>query len=163
MDSLRAAAFSIIPSFAAGKRRMTAARRAGLAFEKRVRKELNCDEPEWILYHDRAGEHYAHPDILSHPMMDGSILLLEVKLKLTRKAIFRAREQMNERYIPLAKFLFDGRRIRTGIVGKFLDGTQAHAFSDVVLTDLNSSPALFHWDGYPLDSSLRRPIPPRST
>lgn len=134
---------------------MSAAQCAGLAYENRLRKALGALPPPWIEFYRGAERHFAHPDILAMPMQDGSILLIEAKLKLTEHSVVKALRQLNDKYIPLVEALWSGR-LRLAVVGRYLeDGVSTEPLGDVVLDDLDATPRLFQWWDRALDPSLR--------
>jgi hypothetical protein len=102
----------------------------------------------WLAFRDRNGAGLAQPDVFVLPLPDGSLLLLEAKLKLTERAISEAARQVEGLYAPLLSALFPAAgTVRTAIVGRYLGSRRAAPLAEISWRDLGAVPLLSFWDG----------------
>lgn len=153
------------------RQKLTPAQRAGLAFQRKLSKALPFGpgpssgnaagaalySAPWLAFRDRNGAGLAQPDAFVCPLPDGSVLLLEAKLKLTAAAVAEARRQVERLYLPLLAALFPGAAQRAAIVGRYLGGEAAVPLAELGWADLRPEPLLTFWNGQRSLAGLGQP------
>ena len=143
------------PIFSAqAPRALSKAQRAGLAFQHRLAKGLaaicppnaECRESGWFSFRDRNGPGCASPDVVVRPLPDGSLLLVEAKLKLSLPALEEGLAQLQELYAPLLRTAYPATPLRLLLVGKFLAaGSRAVPLAELRGRDLDETPLVAFW------------------
>lgn len=140
-----------------GATRLTKAQRAGLAFQKKLFGALSsitppgatCQTNSWFSFRDRNGPGCASPDIFVRPLADGSILLVEAKLKLSAVALEEGLKQLLDLYSPLFRTVFPESALRLLLVGRYLSPASAGSgpLTELVGRDLSETPTVAFWPG----------------
>jgi hypothetical protein len=140
-----------------GATRLSKAQRAGLAFQKKLFLALaaiappnaECQTNSWFSFRDRNGPGCASPDIFVRPLADGSILLVEAKLKLSAAALDEGLKQLLSLYSPLFQTIFPESALRLLLVGRYLSPASAGSvpLTELVGRDLGSVPTVAFWPG----------------
>ncbi len=137
-------------------RALSKAQRAGLAFQHRLAKSLaaicppnaECHESGWFAFRDRNGPGCASPDVVVRPLADGSLLLVEAKLKLSPVALEEGLAQLQGLYAPLLRAAYPATPLRLLLVGKFLAaGSRAVPLAELRGRDLGEAPLVAFWSG----------------
>jgi hypothetical protein len=147
--SLEAVCLAASPRRPSSRQRMTAAQKAGLAFQRKLARALpSSTSGPWIAFRDRNGAGLAQPDLYIQPLPDGSVLLFEAKLKLTAVAVAEARRQVEGLYLPLLSQLYPNAPLRAAITGRYLaeGATGARPLTELSWRDFEETPMLTYWD-----------------
>ncbi len=140
------------PCRVSSRQKLSPAQRAGLAFQRKLSRALPFAEAAvrpsaWLAFRDRHGAGLAQPDVFVQPLPDGSVLLLEAKLKLSPIAVAEALRQVEGLYLPLLAALFPAAAQRAVVVGRYLGQESAVPLAELGWRDLGPRPLLAFWDG----------------